>query len=74
VRDDSDCAATRVRRMFAAAFARSPSDDEIASATSYLNALAGDRQVPAEKVLASEPVWQDFAQSLFNLKEFIYVR
>ncbi len=74
VRDDSGTAATRIRRMFAATFARPPSEDELASATSYLNALAADRQVATEKVLANEAVWQDFAQSLFNLKEFIYVR
>ncbi len=72
--DGSDGAATRIRRMFAAAFARAPNDDEIASATAYVAALARDRGVPADQVLASLPVWQDFAQSLFNLKEFIYVR
>ena len=74
VHDDSDCEATRIRRMFAAAFAHTPSDDELASATTYLHALASDRQLGPDKVLANEAVWQDFAQSLFNLKEFIYLR
>ena len=60
--------------MFENAFARPPVDDELVSATTYLTALAQDRGVPADRLLTSEPVWQDFAQSLFNLKEFIYLR
>jgi len=64
----------RVRYMFEKAFARPPGNDELGAASNYLAALAQDRTVPTDQLLASEPVWQDFAQSLFNLKEFIYVR
>jgi hypothetical protein len=74
VQDGSDCAATRIQRMFAIAFARPPEKDELTAASRYLDALAKDREVPANQVLSSVPVWQDFAQSLFNLKEFIYLR
>lgn len=74
VQDDSDCAATRIQRMFAIAFARPPEKDELAAAGQYLDTLAKDREVPTNQVLSSAPVWQDFAQSLFNLKEFIYLR
>jgi hypothetical protein len=74
VKDSSKTTDDRVRAMFATAFARTPGDDELESVRLYLAALATDRQVPPDRVLASEPVWQDFAQSLFNLKEFIYVR
>ncbi len=73
-RDGGNSPDDRIRAMFATAFARAPGGDEVTSARAYLDALAADRQVPLERVLASEPVWQDFAQSLFNLKEFIYVR
>jgi hypothetical protein len=52
----------RVRRMFETAFARQPTATELDHARSYLaNLDAAD-------------AWRDLAQSLFNLKEFIYVR
>jgi len=74
VHDGSDCAATRLRRMFVAAFGRSPTDEELATATEYLSVLRVGRKIRADQVLTSVPVWEDFAQSLFNLKEFIYLR
>ncbi|GDY19908.1 hypothetical protein LBMAG56_12530 [Verrucomicrobiota bacterium] len=64
----------RVKSMFAAAFARPPSASELAKSRAYLADLARDASVPAAELATSERVWQDFAQSLFNLKEFIYVR
>ena len=65
---------TRVKTMFATAFARPPSAAELTKSRAYLADLARDANVPAADLAASERVWQDFAQSLFNLKEFIYVR
>ena len=72
--DGDESAEARIRRMFATAFARPPRDEELGPVMDYLMELAKDRGVAADKLLSSEPVWQDFAQSLFNLKEFIYVR
>ena len=40
----------------------------------YLGALAQLHGVEPSKLATSERVWQDFVQSVFNLKEFIYVR
>ncbi len=74
VHDGSANPEARVRRMFAIAYARSPSDQELETAGAYLTALAQDRKLAAAQIMTNEPVWQDFAQSLFNLKEFIYVR
>jgi Protein of unknown function (DUF1553) len=74
IREGNATAEERIRRMFAIAFARIPADDELTNAGTYLNSLAADRQVKTDEILTSEPVWQDFAQSLFNLKEFIYIR
>jgi hypothetical protein len=74
VQDDSDSPATRIRRMFVTAFARPATEVEVAAASQYLDALATDRKVPSNQALNSLLVWQDFAQSLFNLKEFIYLR
>ena len=52
----------RIERMFAQALGRPPSPTELNASLDYLR--GGD----------PERAWQDFAQSLFNLKEFIYVR
>ncbi|MDR3405480.1 MAG: DUF1553 domain-containing protein [Chthoniobacter sp.] len=74
VKDDSDCADTRIKRMFAIVFARPPTASELTATSQYLEALTQDHKILAKEVLTSVPVWQDFAQSLFNLKEFIYLR
>lgn len=53
----------RLRSMFASAFCRPPSDSELATARRFRAELG-----------ASPSAWRDVAQSLFNLKEFIYLR
>jgi hypothetical protein len=58
----------RIRRMFAAAFAREPSASEIAASKGYLAAAS------STPLLEDAPAWRDFAQSLFNAKEFIFLR
>ena len=61
-------AAARIQLLFETAFARPASADELAKSRAYLTALGASAD-------ASDPrMWQDFIQSLFNLKEFIYVR
>jgi len=57
---------TRIQLLFHAAFARPASADELAKSRAYLAALGPDANDPR--------AWQDFIQSLFNLKEFIYLR
>ena len=64
----------RIQRMFEMAFARTPSEQEVQQCREYLVHLGTEQNVPVTERLKSEAVWQDFAQSLFNLKEFIYVR
>jgi len=59
----------RVRRMFEQAFGRPPGDTEAAASRVYLADLTREHGPDKEQL-----VWRDFAQSLFNLKEFIYVR
>ncbi|HEY1174381.1 MAG TPA: DUF1553 domain-containing protein [Verrucomicrobiae bacterium] len=71
-RDETEEA--RVRRMFELAFARTPSAAELKQCAEYLAQLGAEKNVAAAERLKSEAVWQDFAQSLFNLKEFIYIR
>jgi hypothetical protein len=74
VQDGSDCAATRVQRIFAATLGRPASEEEVAAATQYLSILGKERKIRPDEILTTPHVWQDFAQSLFNLKEFIYLR
>jgi hypothetical protein len=57
----------RVGAMFESAFGRPPRPDELASVQKYLEARAKEGAPP-------ERAWQDLAQSLFNLKEFLYLR
>ena len=57
----------RIGGMFVSAFARPPRPEELASVEKYLDARAKDG-APRERA------WQDLAQSLFNLKEFLYLR
>ncbi|MCE9610597.1 MAG: PSD1 and planctomycete cytochrome C domain-containing protein [Chthoniobacter sp.] len=59
----------RIHRMFIEAFARPPTAPELAASRRYLGT---DDANPAAR-LASQPAWSDFAQSLFNLKEFIFL-
>ncbi len=68
IRVESDADA-RVRRMFQMALARPPSDEELAGSRAYLSDLVREHGDGKDNL-----VWRDFAQSLFNLKEFIYVR
>jgi len=58
---------SRVSRMFESAFGRPPRRDELVNVRQYLEARAQDG-APQDRI------WQDLAQSLFNLKEFLYLR
>ena len=60
----------RVERMFLRALGRPATAAEVTASLSY---LAAPGRTDAE-LLARREVWQDFAHSLFNLKEFLYLR
>ena len=68
LRDTADGDA-RVRLMFEEALARFPTNAELAGSRAYLADLVREHGIND-----GQQVWRDFAQSLFNLKEFIYVR
>ena len=57
--------------MFEQAFARPPTESELVASKSFLEELRGEYQGASGD---DERVWRDFAQSLFNFKEFIYVK
>jgi hypothetical protein len=58
-------AADRVRRMYAEAFARRPTADELAAATEYV----ADREREAD----ARAAWADLAHALFNAKAFVFL-
>ncbi len=64
-----DDEAARIDAMFTSALGRPPQDAERTASRVYLAELRRDHG-PGEEV----SVWRDFGQSLFNLKEFIYLR
>ena len=64
----------RLGRMFNRALARPPSPDEVARFGELTRKLGRLYQVPQEHILASKEIWKDVAHSLFNTKEFIYLR
>jgi hypothetical protein len=74
MRSDPDTIEARVQSMFAKALSRPPDSAELAASVTYLDTLAAQRSLDSTKRLTDLALWQDFAQSLFNLKEFIYVR
>lgn len=62
-----------VRRTYERVLARPPTESELAFSLRYLEDLVrlhGNGQ----PLSANELAWKDFTQSLFNLKEFIYLR
>ncbi|MEO6787273.1 MAG: hypothetical protein ABI318_14165, partial [Chthoniobacteraceae bacterium] len=67
-------AGARIRRMFVAAFARPPHDAELAASDRYLGELGNGNAGANENLLGNQSAWRDFAQSLFNAKEFIFLR
>jgi len=73
-KDEAITPEQRVSRMFAAAFSRAPSEDEVARLARFAQRSAGLRGTDAAAFMRCQPVWQDVAHALFNLKDFIYVR
>ena len=63
----------RIGHMFETALGRPPDEFELALSREYLEQLARDHGSTGDLPGQLE-VWRDFAQSLFNLKEFIYVQ
>ena len=64
----------RVRHMFELALSREPTVAELTLALEYLAELATEQSVATNDISGNALIWQDLAQSLFCLKEFIYVR
>ncbi len=64
----------RLDHMYLKAFARRPTDIERARMVEYLNGAAAGRGTSTDLLLYDAQVWQDVAHSLFNLKEYLFIR
>jgi hypothetical protein len=60
----------RVDRMFLAALARKPADQERAAVIAFLELQKQRHQTPNDV----HAVWTDLCHAMFNMKEFIYLR
>lgn len=65
---------TRLTRMFDTALGRSPSSSELTQFNRFVLELQTLHGVQATDTLQNATIWKDVAHTLFNLKEFIYVR
>ena len=64
----------RVEYMFLKAFGRRPLPEERDRTAGYLADLAKEHGVSESAILGNAKVWRAVAHSLFNFKEFIYIR
>jgi len=63
----------RIAAMYEAAYARPPTDDEIAAAVAFLQSQAKEYGLPADAAATDLRVWTDLAHVLVNAKEFIFL-
>ncbi len=68
--DGSVSVKDRVERMLYRALGRRPSAEEIASAADYVAQCAA----PGSNPMSDRGAWKDLAHSIFNFKEFLYLR
>ncbi len=72
--DGAISAKDRAVRMFRRALGRTPDAEETDLLMSSLAAFATERDLEDSEWLGDRGLWKDLAQSLFNLKQFIYLR
>jgi hypothetical protein len=63
----------RIASLFLRAMGRPITPDEAEAANAFVEALASEHRVPVREIDSHTRTWQDFVQSLFCMKEFIYV-
>jgi hypothetical protein len=65
--------ADRIEHLFRVALDRPPDAVERERFAKAVRSFADLHGVPPEGILASRPIWQDLAHTMFNLKEFISI-
>jgi hypothetical protein len=64
----------RAVRMFRRALGRDPEAAELDLLMTSVESFAQERGIPEAEMMGDQDLWKDYAQSLLNLKEFIYLR
>ncbi len=64
----------RIAEMFQTALGRQPDSVELARLSGLVREVASLHDVSRGEILDSHLVWKDLAHSIFNVKEFIYIR
>ncbi len=65
---------SRLRSMYLAALGRLPTDRELENMETFVGELADLHEGQLGDVMVAEPIWADVAHTIFNLKEFTYIR
>jgi hypothetical protein len=63
----------RVERLFVEMLGREPTAAERAASLAWIEELAKQHGIGAERVAAHAPLWADVVHALFNTEEFIHV-
>ena len=71
---ENTTAGNRIDAMFRKALGRPPSATEHTRAEMFVTEMGQEYGLAPGQLEPDPRVWQDLAQSIFNLKEFIYVR
>ena len=72
-RPDSS-AESRLQHMFSKAFGRHASSEELSRWAEAVRDFAAAEQIADADQLSSQSIWQTMAHSMFNTKEFLYLR
>ncbi|MDA1053052.1 MAG: PSD1 and planctomycete cytochrome C domain-containing protein [Planctomycetota bacterium] len=65
---------SRINAMYLAAFARPPSEQEIAAGTEFLRQQSESLGLTDVQAVDDERVWADFCHVLLNVKEFVFLK
>ena len=74
IEESSESVRTRLQTMYRVALGRLPTDGELERMESLAEQFAELHGEGTGSLMGSLPVWRDIAHSIFNLKEFIYIR
>ncbi|GMW03386.1 MAG: hypothetical protein AMXMBFR84_45200 [Candidatus Hydrogenedentota bacterium] len=72
--DGSATPEQRIDKMFRIGLSRPPLPEELSRFVSFAYQAATLRGADTGTMLSCQPVWQDVAHAMFNMKEFIYVQ
>jgi hypothetical protein len=73
VKEEAAAPEQRIEQMFVTALGRPPADAELTNSAAFIRELTAAQNLPPDRLIKDPRIWQDFAQSLFNLKEFIFI-